>query len=88
MTFRAMLWDGRRLIVLAATRMGGHTLALAADLHGGHRRPDLRQLSSQRVRHTVVLVLELDVIVDVDARRGPLVKLVPFRRRERVYACG
>jgi|SRR6516225_7910498 len=64
------------LIVLRAARVRSHALAAVKDLQGRQGRPDLDHLSGEHVSHAVVVALELDVIVDVDPRRGPLVKLV------------
>ena len=74
-----MFGDGGGLIVLVAARMRSDALAAMEDFHGGHRRPNFHQLPGQCLGHTVVVAVELDVIVDIDARRIPLVKFVPFR---------
>ena len=71
-----MLGDGGGAMRLAIAGMRSHALAAPQDLHRRGGGADLQQLPGEQVRNTVVMVLELHVVVDVDARRGPLTKLV------------
>ena len=61
--------------------MRSHALAAVEDLHRRQRRPDLHHLPGQDVGHTVVVEVDLDVIVDVDARRRPLLDLEAVLRQ-------
>ena len=76
MAFRPMLVFGRGVIGLAAPGMRSHSLAAVEDLQRGQCGPDLHFLPGQHVGHAVVVEIELHVIVDVDARLGPLLELV------------
>src|ERR1019366_2780171 len=51
------------------------------DLDRGQGRADLHHLPGQYVGHAVVVEVELDVIVDVDARRRPVLELIAFLRQ-------
>ena len=81
MALGSMLVDGRGFIGLAAAGMRSHALAAVEDLHRGQRRADLHHLPGQHVGHAVVVEVDLDVIVDVDARRRPLLELKAFARQ-------
>ncbi len=62
--------------------MGGHPFALVEDFDGFLGRPDGHFLAAQRVGDTVVMLVVLDVVIDVDTGRLPDCKLVGrFRQR-------
>jgi len=48
-----------------------HALVAVQDLEGARRVADLDLLADQLVRHAVEVVLDLDVVVDVDAAQLP-----------------
>src|SRR5579863_7151321 len=76
MALGSMLVNGGGFIGLVAAPVRSHTLTPMEDLHRGHRGPDLHPLPGQRVGDAVVVALELHVVVDVDARRRPLMEFV------------
>ena len=76
-----MLVDGSGFIGQGAADVRSHALAAVKDLHRGQRRADLHHLPGQHVGHAVVVAVDLDVIVDVDARRRPLLELKAFARQ-------
>lgn len=67
LALRTVLGDRGGLIRLAAARVGSDPFVPMGDLHRRQRRPNLHQLPGQRIGHTVVMAIKLDVIVDVDA---------------------
>src|SRR5208337_3777805 len=81
MTLGTMLGDGGGFIGLMAAGMRSHALAAVEDLYRRQRRPDLYHLPGQYVGHAVVVAVDLDVIVDVDAGRRPLLELKAFARQ-------
>ena len=52
--------------------MRGHPLAAEEGLHGGFREPDIQGFISELIRDAVVVTVEIDVVVDVDASLLPL----------------
>ena len=46
--------------------MGGDAIAAMEDLDGARRDPRPQLLAQQRVRHRVVVLLDLDVIIEAD----------------------
>ena len=75
-----MLVDGGGFIGQEAADVRSHALAAVKDLDRGERRADFHHLPGQHVGHTVVVTIDLDVIVDVDARRRPLLQLKAIAR--------
>lgn len=55
-----------------AAGMTAHALAPVEDLDGAHARAHVDDLVHERVRDGVVVPVQLDVVVDVDAGRLPL----------------
>ena len=78
---RSMLGDRGGFIGLMAAGVRSYALAAVKDLYRGQGRADLHHLPGQYVGHAVVVAVELDVIVDVDARRRPLLELIAFLRQ-------
>ena len=76
-----MLVDGSGFIGQGAADVRSHALATVEDLHRGQRRSDLHHLPGQHVGDAVVVEVDLDVIVDVDARRRPVLELKAFLRQ-------
>jgi hypothetical protein len=76
-----MLVDGGGFIRQVAADARSHALATVKDLYRGQGRADLHQLPGQHVGHAVLVEVELDVIVDVDARRRPLLEFKAFLRQ-------
>ena len=55
-----------------AARMQPDARAALKDLDRGRREADVEQRVNQRMRHRVVMAIDLDVVVDVDARAEPV----------------
>ena len=55
-----------------AARMQPDARAALEDLDGGRREADVERLVHQRIRDRVVVAIDLDVVVDVDARLEPV----------------
>ena len=73
-----VLGYSRRSRRLLRADMRGHAQPAVEDLHTVRRQADL---VNQRVRHTVEVPLDFDVIVDVDAGPLPLAELVARGRQ-------
>ena len=56
--------------------MRGHPLAPVQDLHDVFRVTDLDLLADQSIGDAVVVALELDVVIDVDAGFLPASQLI------------
>ena len=56
----------------AGADVGGDALALVEELHGARRQPRIERGVHELEGRRVVLALELDVVVDVDAHALPL----------------
>ena len=52
--------------------MGGDALAAMEELDGRRADPRVHDFVDEGIGHGVVVAVELDVVVDVDARHGPL----------------
>ena len=61
--------------------MRSHTHPAVENFHRLPRQVHFHLLVHQRVRHTVVMPLHFDVIVDVDAGRLPFAELVARSRQ-------
>jgi hypothetical protein len=73
--------NGRVLAASSLAKVGSGPLVLEEDLDGGCGDPRLDLLPDQGVGNAVVVLLNVDVIVDVDARGGPLAKFVALGRK-------
>ena len=71
MALRTMGVHGGGLIRLVASEVGSDALAAVKDLDRGRRGADLHELAGERIRDAVEGAVELDGVVDVDARLGP-----------------
>ena len=69
MTLGAVLVLSDGLTAPATAQVGSDPVALVEDLHRGRRGADFHDLLHQRVRHTVKVPIEGDVVINVD--RGP-----------------
>src|SRR5215470_13478251 len=85
MALGAMLVEARRLIGLTAAEVGSDALAVVKDLDHARRGANLDPFAGEGVRDTVKMAVELDVVVDVDARLSPVMQLKAFggERRQR-----
>jgi len=63
---RHMVRNGRVTAAGMGTQMGGHTAVLERNLDGMLGGPDIDLLANERVRDTVVMLVELDMVVNVD----------------------
>ena len=70
--FRHVLGHRRVPARLMAARMQPDPRAALEDLDGGGREADVERLVHQRIRHRVVVAIDLDVVIDVDARLQPV----------------
>ncbi len=57
---------------LVISMVRGDALAVVEEFHRHHRETRIHRLVDERVRHRVVVVVDLDVIVDVDAAALPV----------------
>ena len=55
-----------------ASDMGGHALAFLEGFYGMSRQAHVELFAQQSKRHAVVMFVDLDVVVDVDAGDLPL----------------
>src|SRR5262250_500322 len=85
MALRAMLVEARRLIGLMAAEVGSDALAAVKDLDQARRGANLDPFAGERVRNTIKVAFELDVVVDINARLSPVMQLKAFgaERRQR-----
>ena len=72
MRLRHVLRDRRVATRHKAARMQPDARAPLKDLDGGRREAHVEQGVDQRMRDRVVMALDLDVVVDVDARAEPV----------------
>jgi hypothetical protein len=79
MALGAMGGNRRRLRRLMAARVGSDALPAVEDLEGGGGGTDFHLLPGEGVRHAVEVAIQLDVVVDVDARLGPVMELEALR---------
>jgi hypothetical protein len=61
--------------------MAGDSATPVKDLYGGGRVVSVYLLRNQLVRHTVEMVVQFHVIVDVDPQRLPLAEAVGLGRK-------
>ena len=80
LAFRTMLGSGGMVVGGAAAWMGRDAHAAMKDLHGRRRPTGFQQLSGQLIRHTVIMSINLDVIIQVGPHAFPGRDLVAFRR--------
>jgi hypothetical protein len=67
--------------------MSGHSLAFNESFHGGGSEPYMELFVHQAKRNTIVVMLHLDVVVDVDRGHPPLGILIrSFGKRRCVRA--
>ena len=76
-----MFVNGRGLIGLMAAHMRSDALATVKDLDRRRRGADLHQLAGERIGDAVEVAVKLDVVVKVDARLRPVMKLEAFGRQ-------
>src|SRR6516165_4847540 len=80
MALRSVLILRDRLISPVAAGMRCHALSLVEDLDRGRCRPNFDPFLNQVVRHTVEVVIEGDVIIDVHPCVRPLTHVERFSR--------
>src|SRR6516165_295222 len=80
MALRSVLTLCDRLISPVAASMRCYALSLVEDLDGGRYRPNFDPFVNQVVRHTVEVVIEGDVIIDVHPCVRPLTHVERFSR--------
>ena len=67
MAFGPVLVQGRGLAGFIGAAVRGHPPTLVEDLHGGDGGAQLDLLTHQDIGDTIVVTVELDVVIDVDA---------------------
>lgn len=72
---------GRVATLLVPERVGGDASAAVQDLDRGGRDAGVDLLTREGVGHAVVVSVDVDVVVDVDAGFPPAPKLVALRRQ-------
>ena len=72
--------DGRMFAALVTAGVTGHTLAAMEDLDGHRGVPHIDFAMKQRIWNAVVVVVDFDVVVDMDAGLFPFRKRVGFGR--------
>src|SRR6516225_6904352 len=78
MGFGAMRGNGCRFVQLMATGVGSDPLAAVVDFDGVRGETNLHQFSLQSIGDAVVVVFELNVVVNIDARLGPAAEFEAF----------
>ena len=78
MALGAMLVNRRGFIRLMAVDVRRDALAAVEDLDGRCGGANLHDLAGERVRNAVEVEVELDVVVNVNARLRPVMKLEGF----------
>lgn len=81
MRTRAMRGIGGHAAGHRAAHVGGHPLSMVQHLDHRRREAGRHPFADERVRHTVEVLLDGDVIVDVRLRRGPLGEFVACGRQ-------
>src|SRR5690349_1608434 len=76
-----MLMTGGMMMPGMGPRVRGHANALMKDFDSGWRGTDFHLLLRELVGNAVPMVVPLDVVIDVDARRFPLAILVTLSRQ-------
>src|SRR5690606_13083516 len=59
--------------------MAGYSFSPVQDFHQAVREADIHRLPNQRVRDTVVVAVDLDMVVEIDLGFPPLSKLITLR---------
>ena len=72
MGFGAMCGNGGRFVRLTATSVGSDPLTAVVDFDGVRGGANLHQLPAQLVRDAVDVEVELNMVVDIDARLRPV----------------
>ena len=81
MRLGAMLVDCRLPIGFPTAHMRGHSLAAVEDLHRAVGQANFDSLADELVGNRVIVALDLNVVVDVDASRLPVGKLIRLQRQ-------
>src|ERR1039458_5658505 len=81
MSLRPVLGNSRGMIGQMTARVAGHAHTTAEDLDGRGSGAHLDLLLGELIRHAVPVVVEVHVVVDVDATGFPIAVLIALCRQ-------